>query len=142
MKVEKPKFSIGVFCIITDKSQNILLVKHNYGKCHWSLPGGALEYGESVEAAAIREAKEETGLDIRVVNVIGIYSKPKKDDLVIVLQGYIIDGQIKTGGQEISACKFFPRDNLPIEEMNHKVVERINDFFNHPNKPILKAQYD
>ena len=48
-------------------------------KGFWALPGGIVEYGETVEEAARREAKEETGLDVRLVKLIGVYSDPGRD---------------------------------------------------------------
>ena len=48
-------------------------------KNFWALPGGIVEYGETVEEAAIREAKEETGLEVKLEKLIGVYSNPKRD---------------------------------------------------------------
>lgn len=66
--------------IITDDGR-VVLVKRVFDpyKDHWALPGGVVEYGERVEDAVIREAKEETGLDIRIERLIGIYSDPGRD---------------------------------------------------------------
>ena len=48
-------------------------------KDYWALPGGIVEYGETVEGAALREAREETGLDVNRLQLIGIYSDPSRD---------------------------------------------------------------
>ncbi len=48
-------------------------------KNFWALPGGIVEYGETVEEAAIREAKEETGLEVKLEKLVGVYSNPKRD---------------------------------------------------------------
>ncbi len=53
--------------------------KNNPYKDHWAIPGGFVDYGESVECAALREAKEETGIDIKICELFGVYSDPKRD---------------------------------------------------------------
>ncbi|ASJ05847.1 NUDIX domain-containing protein [Thermococcus pacificus] len=53
--------------------------KHEPFKDHYALPGGFVEYGERVEEAAVREAKEETGLDVRLLRLVGVYSDPGRD---------------------------------------------------------------
>ncbi|AFL95680.1 hypothetical protein containing NUDIX hydrolase domain [Thermococcus cleftensis] len=53
--------------------------KHEPFKDSFALPGGFVEYGETVEEAAVREAREETGLDVRLIRLVGIYSDPNRD---------------------------------------------------------------
>ncbi|QDA31920.1 NUDIX hydrolase [Thermococcus indicus] len=53
--------------------------KHEPFKDRYALPGGFVEYGERVEEAAVREAKEETGLDVRLIKLVGVYSDPNRD---------------------------------------------------------------
>ena len=48
-------------------------------KGYWALPGGAVDLGETVEQAAVREAREETGLDVRLEGIAGVYSDPDRD---------------------------------------------------------------
>jgi len=57
----------------------ILLIRRRNPPHGWALPGGFLEYGESLEAAAVREAKEETGLDVVLVRQLHTYSDPGRD---------------------------------------------------------------
>ncbi|WP_148883472.1 NUDIX domain-containing protein [Thermococcus aciditolerans] len=53
--------------------------KHEPFKDSFALPGGFVEYGETVEEAALREAREETGLDVRLIKLVGVYSDPNRD---------------------------------------------------------------
>jgi 8-oxo-dGTP diphosphatase len=53
--------------------------KNNPYKGFWALPGGFVEYGETVESAAMRETKEETGLEVGLDRIVGVYSDPQRD---------------------------------------------------------------
>jgi 8-oxo-dGTP diphosphatase len=77
----KRSITLTVDAIIITDDGRIVLVKRVFDpyKDHWALPGGVVEYGERVEDAVIREAKEETGLDIRIERLIGVYSDPGRD---------------------------------------------------------------
>jgi 8-oxo-dGTP pyrophosphatase MutT (NUDIX family) len=71
----------GVGVIIVDDQERILL-EQRYDNGMWGLPGGGIEPGESVLEAALREVKEETGLDIRIKGLLGIYSEPAEGRIV------------------------------------------------------------
>ena len=62
-----------------DGRQGIVLIKRKNPPLGWAIPGGFVDYGESLEQAAVREAKEETSLDIQLKNQMFTYSDPKRD---------------------------------------------------------------
>jgi ADP-ribose pyrophosphatase YjhB (NUDIX family) len=130
--------STVVVLVFLEKEGKILLVRQDYGKRYWSLPGGVMEPGESIEQAAVREVKEETGLDIRVVRVVGLYSKPTEYAIAVTLEGEILGGWLQPAN-EISECGFFPADQLPTPIRDH-LRERIADFQRQIPAAILRTQ--
>jgi 8-oxo-dGTP diphosphatase len=62
-----------------DGRQGIVFIERKFPPSGWALPGGFVEYGESLEEAAVREAKEETSLDIKLVEQFHTYSDPGRD---------------------------------------------------------------
>lgn len=78
----KPKTPLlSVDCIVFDRDDRLLLIKRGNApfKGRYALPGGFVDIGETVEAAALRELKEETGIDGKIIRLVGIYSDPKRD---------------------------------------------------------------
>ena len=65
--------------IIELADRGIILISRKNYPFGWALPGGFVDYGESIEAAAVREAKEETGLDIKLIGQFHTYSRPDRD---------------------------------------------------------------
>jgi ADP-ribose pyrophosphatase YjhB (NUDIX family) len=61
------------------EKRGIVLIKRKNPPFGWALPGGFVDYGESLESAALREAKEETCLDVELLYQLGAYSDPKRD---------------------------------------------------------------
>jgi argininosuccinate lyase/8-oxo-dGTP diphosphatase len=136
---QPPGLRISTVVFIT-KADAILLVKQNYGRQYWSLPGGVIEAGESVEQAAIREVKEETCLDILIKRVIAIYSKPAQASIAISLEGEFIGGELRAD-HEILECAFFQPDDLPIPVRAH-LHQRISDFRLNQTSTILSTEVD
>ena len=69
-----PRPTHGAAAVIFDKEGRVLLIKENYDRRRWSLPGGALEEGEAPEEAVVRETMEETGLHVAVEHLVGSYT--------------------------------------------------------------------
>lgn len=65
--------------VIAEIGDRIVLIERKNFPFGWALPGGFVEFGETVEQAAIREAKEETSLDVELRALLGIYSRPERD---------------------------------------------------------------
>ena len=78
-KYKIPSLTTDIF--IFDDDFNFILIKrkNNPYKDYWALPGGFVEYGESVENAAVREAKEETSIDVELKDLVNVYSNPDRD---------------------------------------------------------------
>ena len=76
---ETPKLMVDV--VIPDEGGRVLLIRRASDPYEgsWALPGGFVDVGETVEEAAAREAKEETGLDVTVSRMVGVYSDPERD---------------------------------------------------------------
>lgn len=112
---ENPKPSVAVIC--RDDAGDILLVLRNAepGKGKWCLPGGFIEMGETVQAAALRELKEETGFHAELLRVVDAQSKLNGyygDTVVICFEARIIGGEAEPG-DDAAELRFFPADALP-----------------------------
>jgi ADP-ribose pyrophosphatase YjhB (NUDIX family) len=80
-KYKNPSPTVDIIIEIEteDGRKGIILIKRKYPPYGWALPGGFVDYGESLEQAAVREAKEETSLDIQLQCQMHTYSDPKRD---------------------------------------------------------------
>ncbi len=82
----------------------------------WCLPGGRVDEGESPAQAAVREVREETGLDVRLTNLIGVYTRQGWFDLtVITFAAEVIGGELKPQASEVIDIGWFARDNIPAD---------------------------
>lgn len=103
-----------------DESGRVLLQKRGDSN-KWGFPGGAIELGETPEEAAIRELKEETGLDVTIDSLIGIYTDsdmkyPNGDNaqsIAIVYKLKALSGELICDNKETIDLKFFDVDKLP-----------------------------
>lgn len=135
--MSKATFTIGVFAAIFDNKNRILFCHRNDYDL-WNLPGGALEKSEAPWEGVVREVKEETGLDVEVERLAGIYSKPRENDIVLQFVCNVIGGEI-TLNNEADKIKYFAYDDIPAK-VAQKQVERLKDIFENPGKLVMKTQ--
>ena len=117
---------VGVGVILVDDTGRVLLEKRSDNGM-WGLPGGGIEPGESVCETALREVKEETGLDIEITGLVGVYSEPWAGRIVtypdngdvrhlvdIVLIAGIISGEMIISSESLD-LRFFNPNSFPTE---------------------------
>lgn len=111
-----PKVAVGT--IIRDEHNRIVLVRRaiepGYGR--WVFPGGYVDRGELVTAAAIREAREEAGLDIRLDELINVYSYPGRAPVIIVYAATMLGGCLGCDDEGLEA-RFFTADEIPWDDL-------------------------
>jgi ADP-ribose pyrophosphatase YjhB (NUDIX family) len=130
-------FTIGAFAIIFDE-QGLVLLCHREDLDVWNLPGGRVDSGEMPTDAVIREVMEETGLEVEIERLVGVYGKINKDELDFSFICHRIGGQLSII-DEAGESKFFEVNNLPINT-NPKHVERIHDSVNPNDQPVFHRQ--
>ena len=130
---DRPLIGVGAIIIEGDR---VLLVKraHPPIQGQWSIPGGVLEVGEMVRDAAIREAREETGLIVEPGELLGVYDRILRDLEKRVQYHYVlIDFLCRATGGELQAAtdaaevRWFTREELPalhLAEDTHDVIQR------------------
>lgn len=96
---ETPKLTVDVVIPVEDGGVVLIRRKNEPFEGQWALPGGFVDVGETVENAAVREAKEETSLDVELVRLIGVYSEPDRDprghNVSIAFLARITGGEMK-----------------------------------------------
>jgi 8-oxo-dGTP diphosphatase len=111
--VKQTMLTLGVFAAITDEDGRILCVRMNYATHAWTTPGGRVELGESPLDALKREVLEESGLDVVPEELVGVYSKPYKNDIVLFFRARVVAQNPWQPNDEIAQMGYFGRDNLP-----------------------------
>lgn len=115
--------------IIITRGDCIVLIERRNPPLGWALPGGFVDYGESFEEAAVREAKEETGLDVSLIRQFHTYSSPDRDPRQHTASTVFLataTGQLQAADDALQAC-FFTEDTLPQLVFDHQQI--INDYF-------------
>ena len=118
---------VGVGAVIVG-GQRVLLIRRGQPPLlgEWSLPGGVLECGETLREAAVREAREETGLVVETVDMLGVYERVIRSDDGRVRYHYVlidflcraVAGDLKAGS-DAADVRWFTRDELPALNLTY-----------------------
>ena len=131
--------------VVNDAGEILMIRRTDNG--NWALPGGAVDLGESVAQAAVRETLEESGIECAVTGIVGIYSDPRhvilytsngevRQEFSIVLTGRPLGGQ-PTRSSESSEVRWVPATEVLRYTMDHSMRIRINDFLARNESPVI-----
>lgn len=125
----------GSAVAVLDDLNRVLLQKRSDKDC-WGFPGGLMDEGESFEETAVREVREETGLEIKICDLVGIYSKyehsfPNSDRIqpvIVLFTGKVTGGELHCDMEETLDLRYFAFDEKP-ELLNKQHEDAFDDLF-------------
>jgi ADP-ribose pyrophosphatase YjhB (NUDIX family) len=128
---------VGVGAIIIENSRVVLVKRaHPPLQAQWSIPGGVLEVGELVREAAVREAREETGLTVEPGELLGVYDRVLRDPGGRVQYHYVlvdflcrrVSGELQAA-DDAAAVRWFAREELPALNLAEDTLEVVHKGF-------------
>lgn len=136
---------VATSAVIVDEDRRILL-QRRADSGNWALPGGAMELHESLTDSVVRETKEETGLDIRVVGLVGTYTDPGhiiaytngevRRQFCICYTAEVIGGELRPSS-ESTALEFVNPDHLDVMPIHPTQRLRLNHYLQQRATPYL-----
>jgi ADP-ribose pyrophosphatase YjhB (NUDIX family) len=131
---------------VTNEASEILLIRRT-DNGNWALPGGAVDLGETVGQAAVRETLEETGIECVITGIVGIYSDPRhvilytsngevRQEFSIVLTARALSGR-PTPSSESSQVSWIAASAVAAYAMDRSMRIRINDFLRPGRSPVI-----
>jgi 8-oxo-dGTP pyrophosphatase MutT (NUDIX family) len=131
---------------VTNDVGEVLLIRRS-DNGNWALPGGAVDLGESLTQAAVRETREETGVDCDIIGLSGIYTDPghvllytsngeARQEFSIVLTARAISGQ-PTPSSETSVVRWVARGDLETYEMDQSMRLRVRHYAENRDQPYI-----
>jgi 8-oxo-dGTP diphosphatase len=105
-------FRLSAHAVITDGDGKILQLKSTYGSEGWGLPGGALDPGETIHEALLRECREELGVDIEVLYMSGVYFHQAYNSQACIFRCEFPENSPLTLSSEHSEYKYFSLDDM------------------------------
>ena len=137
-KMHKPTHRVGAFAIIFDDEGRVL-VSRRVDSGWFNLPGGGVDPGESVPEGLIREVREETGLEVEVGRLVGVYSKPQKHEVVLTFRAHVTGGTMAVSDEADYHTWVAPAD-LDGVKLLPKHRERIDDALRDQSAAVVRDQ--
>lgn len=136
---------VAASAVVTDESGCILLQRRRDNDL-WALPGGGMEMADSLPGTAVREVKEETGLDVEITGLVGTYTDPRhviaytdgevRRQFNVCFTARIVGGQLAIS-DESTELRFVPPEELAELSMHHTQRLRLRHFLQHRDRPYL-----
>jgi ADP-ribose pyrophosphatase YjhB (NUDIX family) len=131
--------------VVTDEQHRIVLIRRRDNDL-WALPGGGMELGESIVDTAVREVKEETGLDVEVTDLIGVYTNPHhvmaytdgevRQQFSLCFTTRLLGGDLQTDSESTDIA-WTPSQDIPSLNMHPSMRLRIQHYLEHRDTPYL-----
>ena len=136
----------SVNVVVVNDAGEMLMIRRTDND-NWAVPGGAIDLGESVGQAAVRETREESGIECEITGIVGIYSDPKhvvlytsngeaRQEFSIVLTARPLSGQ-PTPSSETSEVRWVPVSEVGEYTMDRSMRIRIEDYLEHKESPVV-----
>jgi ADP-ribose pyrophosphatase YjhB (NUDIX family) len=127
----------SVNVVVVNEAGDVLMIRRSDND-NWAVPGGAIDLGESLGQAAVRETREETGIECEITGLVGIYTDPKhvilytsngeaRQEFSILLTGVATGGQ-PTPSSESSEVRWVPRGDVAGYQMDRSMRMRIEHY--------------
>ncbi|WP_066361230.1 NUDIX hydrolase [Herbidospora mongoliensis] len=136
----------SVNVVVTNEAGDILMIRRS-DNGNWAVPGGAIDLGESIPQAAVRETLEETGITCRITGLAGTYSDPKhvilytsngeaRQEFSLVLVAQAVAGE-PTPSSESTEVRWVPRDQVAALTMDRSMRLRISNYLGGAAQPHI-----
>lgn len=129
-----PKHIVSASCLVTNDENEILLIKSP--RRGWELPGGQVENGEAIVDAAMREAKEEAGVDIKITHYCGLFQNTTFSIVNHLFQADYVSGALTTSDESLEVG-FFSYDDVMQLVTWGNFKDRINLCLNKTRHPFI-----
>jgi ADP-ribose pyrophosphatase YjhB (NUDIX family) len=132
--------------VVPDADRRVLLIRRSDNGL-WALPGGAMDVGEYLADAAVREVREETGLDVEIVGILGTYTDPRhviayddgevRQQFAICFEARQIGGTLLADGSEAKDARFFSAEELPGLSIHPSMLLRVTHYLDGRSAPYV-----